>query len=248
MHTVAVKVTVVQPLWSQVLEDLHRRLAEGEFSDRFPGDADLVAHYGVSRHTVREAVRRLQADGLLDRRRGQGSFLTHAPIEQPIGKPYSLYRSVDCAREGQESIVRVLEIRSDDLASVALGCPGEPLLYLERLRLADGLPLAIDRSWLPAVHAQQLKSVDFRRASLCDELARLCGVRLTSGWERIRPALPEPHERELLEVGARQPAFAIERLAYAGTAAMEWRQSLVRGDRFSFVARWSSEHFTSDFD
>ena len=45
------------PLWAQVLADLRRRLASGEFGQRVPGDDELTAQYGVSRHTVREAVR-----------------------------------------------------------------------------------------------------------------------------------------------------------------------------------------------
>ncbi|HTQ92614.1 MAG TPA: GntR family transcriptional regulator, partial [Streptosporangiaceae bacterium] len=57
------------PLWAQVLGDLRRRLARGEFRLRFPGDNELTEHYGVSRHTVREAVRRLQDEGVLVRGR-----------------------------------------------------------------------------------------------------------------------------------------------------------------------------------
>ncbi|MGH9116237.1 MAG: GntR family transcriptional regulator [Acidimicrobiales bacterium] len=48
------------PLWAQVLADLRLRLARGEFESRFPGDVELTDQYGVSRHTVREAVRLLQ--------------------------------------------------------------------------------------------------------------------------------------------------------------------------------------------
>lgn len=241
------RTTSAEPLWAQVLADLRQRLGGGEFADRFPGDHELVAHYGVSRHTVREAVRRLQADGLLERRRGQGSFVTQPGIEQPIGKPYSLYRSVDCVG-GQESVVRVLERREDREAAEALGCPGAPLVYLERLRVVEGTPLALDRSWLPAPRTEALLEVDFRTASLCDELSRLCGISLTNGWERIRPVLPDRHERELLDIGAREPAFGIERLARAGNEAIEWRRSLVRGDRFTFVARWSAAPLDATFD
>jgi GntR family transcriptional regulator len=47
------------PLWAAVLDDLRTRLARGEFAERFPTDRELTAHYGISRHTAREAVRRL---------------------------------------------------------------------------------------------------------------------------------------------------------------------------------------------
>ena len=229
------------PLWSRVLADLRRRLAAGEFEGRFPRDADLVAHYGVSRHTVREAVRHLQSEGLLERRRGRGSFVTVPPIEQPVGTLYSLYRSIEATGASQQSIVRHLEERFDDKASAVLGCVGQPLVYLERLRLADGEPIALDCSWLPASIARPLLGADFHHTALYEELAARCGTRLDNGWERIRPTLPDRTQRELLRIGVREPAFAIERFGMVGDLPVEWRHGVVRGDRFSFVARWSAD-------
>ena len=236
------------PLWAQVLADLRERIATGEFTLRFPGDLELVAHYGVSRHTVREAVRHLQAEGLLERRRGRGSYVTGPTIEQPVGTLYSLFKSIEDQGLVQDSVVRVLEERRDDEASAVLGCSGQPLLYLERLRLADGEPIALDSSWLPLSLARPLLTADFHHAALYEQLAEQCGVTLTSGWERIRPALPDRVQRELLGTVARQPMFAIERLGVAGQRPVEWRHSLVRGDRFTFVARWSSEQFDTSFE
>ncbi len=235
-------------LWAQVLTDLRRRLEADEFTERFPGDAELVAHYHVSRHTVREAVRRLQAEGLLERHRGQGSFVTRAPIEQPVGTLYSLYRSIESTGAVQRSIVRYLEERRDDKAEAMLGCAGRPLVYLERVRLADGEPIALDCSWLPAAFARPLVEVDFGHAALYEQLAERCDIRLTSGWERIRPVLPDRAQRSLLDIDARQPAFAIERLAFAGGVPAEWRHSVVRGDRFTFVARWASSRLDTSFE
>lgn len=235
-------------LWAQVLGDLRRRLAGGEFSERFPGDAELVETYGVSRHTVREAVRRLQAEGLLERRRGRGSFISGPAIEQPVGTLYSFYRSIEDSGVVQESVVRHLEERRDDRAEAMLGCIGHPLVYLERLRLAGGEPIALDWTWLPLRLAGGLLGADFRHASLYEQLAERCGVRLTSGWERIRPILPDRRQRSLLEIDAQQSAFEIERFGMQGDVPVEWRHGVVRGDRFAFVARWSSEQLNASFE
>jgi GntR family transcriptional regulator len=236
------------PLWARVLADLRGRMASGEFAARFPGDAELVTHYGVSRHTVREAVRRLQEEGLLERRRGQGSFLVGPAIEQPLGTMYSLFRSVEATGATQESLVRVLERRHDDKAAAMLGCVGEPLIYLERLRLADGEPIALESAWLPAAVAEPLLEVDFRRTALYEELRRRCGVRLTSGWERIRPAMPDRTARDALGLDAGAPVFGIERFSLAEQHPIEWRHSLVRSDRFFFVARWSADQLDTAFE
>lgn len=236
------------PLWAQVLADLRRRLDEGEFADRFPGDAELVERYGVSRHTAREAVRRLQAEGLLERRRGQGSFVTKPVIEQPLGTLYSLYRSIESTGAVQHSVVRYLEERHDDKAAAMLGCRGEPLVYLERLRLADGEPIALDCSWLSAEIARPLLKVDFGHTALYEELASRCGIQPTSGWERISPVFPDRTQRTLLDTDARQPAFAVERLTYCDETPLEWRHGVVRGDRFTFVARWAAAQMDTRFE
>jgi len=236
------------PLWAQVLEDLRRRLDAGEFTERFPADSALVEHYGVSRHTAREAVRHLQTDGLLERHRGRGSFLTKPAIEQQLGTLYSLFRSIEDAGAVQRSVVRALEERHDHGAATTLGCPGEPLIYLERIRLADDEPVALDCSWLPASTCRPLLGVDFSHTALYEQLVECCGIRLTSGWERIRPVLPDATQRSLLQLGPREPAFGIERFALASGLPVEWRHGVVRADRFSFVSRWEAAKLDTGFE
>lgn len=227
------------PLWAQVLDDLRARLDAGEFTERFPTDRELVAAYQVSRHTVREAVRRLQAEGLLDRERGRGSFVRTPRIEQPLGRLYSLFGSVEAQGYEQRSIVRALTERSDPEAARVLGVAADdPLVYIERVRMVADDPVALDCSWLPAAIARPLLGVDFTHTALYVELAQRCGVTPTSGWERIRPALPTAEQRRILGIGPRQPLFALERVARAGSRTVEWRHSVVRGDLYAFVARW----------
>lgn len=236
------------PKWAQVLADLRRRLDAGEFEALFPTDVELVEAYGVSRHTVREAVRHLQAEGLLERYRGRGSFVVEKVVEQPVGTLYSLFRSVEESGMLQESTVRYLETRHDELAASMLGCPGAPLVYLERVRLADGEPLALDCSWMPASVAAPLLEADFTHTALYEQLAVRCGVRLTSGWERVLPVLPDRRQRQLLGLGGSQPAFSIERLARSGERPVEWRHGVVRSDRFYFVTRWSASQLDTGFE
>jgi GntR family transcriptional regulator len=237
------------PLWAQVLSDLRGRLARGEFTGRFPGDEELRETYGVSRHTVREAVRRLQAEGVIERGRGRGTFVTGALIEQPLGALYSLFRSVEAQGYVQRSVVRYLEERRDEEAAKVLGrAPDEPLVYLERLRLADDQPIVLDCSWLPATLARPLLKVDFTRTALYHELHAQCGLWPDAGWERLRPVLPTAEQRDLLGLGARTPALAIERRATSHGNPVEWRHGLVHADRFSYVARWAAEDRGAGFE
>ena len=198
---------------------------------------------------VNQSSRTTKVDKLVERGRGRGTFDKDTMIEQPLGAIYSLFRSVEEQGFAQRSIVRRLEERSNAEAAGVLGCPpGAPLIYLERLRLSDDIPIVLDYSWLPAALARPLLTVDFTHTALYHELHVRCGVRPDAGWERIRPVLPSPEQRGLLRLPARTPALAVERLATWQTAPVEWRHSLVRGDRFSYVARWSTQDQAAWFE
>ncbi|MEC4015278.1 GntR family transcriptional regulator [Streptomyces sp. H27-D2] len=230
------------PLWAQVHDNLRARLESGEFTTAFPGELALVEEYGVSRHTVREALRQLRADGLVIAERGRPPRLAvPAEIEQPVGALYSLFASVEAAGQTQRSLVRVLDIRADGVFAARLGLEeSTQLFHLERLRLADDEPLAVDRVWLPADLARPLLTADFTHTSLYDELADRAGVRLTGGREVLRAVVPTTAERRLLGIDAGVAAFAIDRLGCMGRQSVEWRHTLVRGDRFTARAEFSA--------
>lgn len=230
------------PLWRQVYDDLARRLAAGEFTETFPGEYALVDQYAVSRHTVREALRRLRADGRVVAARGRPSRLgSPTEIEQPVGRPYSLFAAVEAVGQQQRSVVRALELRTDDLAAARLHVPPRTaLVYVERVRLADAEPLAVDQAWLPAHLAAGLLDADFTHTALYDALANVCGHRVTDGHEQFRAMLPSARERELLALDETTAVFAIERLARAGSTPVEWRHTVVRGDRFTVSAQFSA--------
>ena len=237
------------PLWSQVLEDLRSRLAAGEFTSAFPTYMDLTAHYQVSRQTVREALRRLQSEGLIERSRGRGTVLAERPVEQQLGTLYSLFRSAEEQGFVQESVVRFLELRRNDEAASMLGCRSdEPLVYLERVRLIDGRPAVLDCSWLPAHLANPLLDADFHHTALYREMEARCGLRPDAGWERMSPVLPTPEQRDLLGLQARVPVYGVERLACHGRLPVEWRHGVIRADRFRFVARWGAGRIGAAFE
>lgn len=229
------------PLWAQLHADLLRRLRGGAFSAAFPGELQLVDEYGVSRHTVREALRRLREDGLVEAGRGRQPTVRTGAIEQPLGSLYSLFRSVEARGMRQRSEVLAQEVTTEPTAAAALGRPADtPLFHLERLRSADDEPLAWDRVWLPADPAAALVPADFTRAALYDELADRCGIRLSGGRERIAARVPDRRLRRLLAVPAGTACLSIERTGLLRRRPFEYRITCVRGDRFAVLAEWSA--------
>ncbi|MDH3705191.1 MAG: GntR family transcriptional regulator [Acidimicrobiia bacterium] len=229
------------PLWAQLEADLRRRLEQGEFDEAFPTDLVLTAEYEVSRHTVREAVRHLNSAGLLRRERGRGTVVNRAEFEQSLGTLYSLFQSVESTGVAQTSEVLELAVVRNEAAAAHLGLPAEAdLVLLARLRLAGGSPLAIDRAWLPHEVAAPLLDVDFGHTALYAELEAI-GVDVPNqGWERLTPVVPPPADRSQLGLKKGEAAFFLERLGTRGGRAIEWRTTVIRGDRFRFVTEWSA--------
>jgi GntR family transcriptional regulator len=232
------------PLWAQLQGDLTRRLALGAFDQTFPGENELVETYAVSRHTVREALRRLRDAGVLQSARGRTTQVRRG-IEQPLGSLYSLFREVEARGMRQTSRVLALRTERDAAVAAALGQPPDAeLFHLERLRLADGEPLAHDRLWLPADLAAPLLDADFSHSALYDQLAARCGVRLTGGRERITACAPDAATRALLDLPPGEACLRVERTGLTGDRTVEHRVTVVRGDRYAVIADWTAKGYS----
>lgn len=228
-------------LWLQLHDDLVRRIEASEFPDTFPGELELMSAYGVSRHTVREALGRLRREGIIRSSRGRSSVVDPGVITQDLGAMYSLFHELESRGIEQRSEVLVVERRQDDVVADRLELPsGSPVVYIERLRHADEEPLAWDCAWLDPDLAAPLLDVDLTHTALYDEWHRVAGVRLSGGHETIRAVTPTSGQRGLLGMAGDEAALMIERVGLADQRPVEFRRTLVRGSRFSLTATWSS--------
>ena len=246
MSTKALDRSSPLPLWAQLEAELQRRLDAGEFDEgMFPTDLELTKAYDVSRHTVREAIRHLNKTGVLKRERGRGTVVNRSEFEQSLGTLYSLFQSVESAGVEQTSEVLELEVVRNAVAAAHLQIDEETdLVLLARVRLAGGAPLAIDRAWLPKSIAAPLLKVDWSHTALYDELRRIDGPVPNEGWERLSPTIPSAADRKLLGLRKADAAFYLERLGCRGGAPVEWRTTVIRGDRYRFVTDWSDGALT----
>lgn len=227
------------PLYRRIEADLRDRIRTGTLRPgvQVPTEPELMAEYGVSRATVRQALAGLLAEGALEIRRGLGTYVTAPRFEHTIGGFYSFSREIE--RHGLEPGTSVLGLRKEpanDAAAEALGIePGTEVVALRRLRLAGPDPLVVETSHLPAARFPGLETVDFSRVRLYDTLMNRYGCRPTRARETFEPILLTTDEAALLDQRRGEPALRVERIAFdQDDVPIEFCRSTVRGDRYRY--------------
>lgn len=223
------------PLWQQLLGDLRARMVTGEFVGEFPGELALVEQYGVSRHTVREALRELRDDGVVTAARGRRPQLLPVDASQVAGSLSGLVAlGGRSALAGGRWNVRVRELRADGVVAARMGLEeSSPLLHLERVLLVDHVPLLLDRAWFDGTLGRPLLDVDLTGTTLYEELASHCGVRLTQAREHLQARVADRGEQAALQLSDAldSPVIAVQRTGCCEGRPVEHRRTVVRADR-----------------
>ncbi|TFC47263.1 GntR family transcriptional regulator [Cryobacterium sp. TMT1-21] len=221
--------------------DLAVRVARGEFADGFPGELELAATYGVSRGTIRSALRPLRETGSVTAQRGRKPRVIVGGLGSAFGPVYSLFASVQESGMTQRSVVLERRLVTDPAVAERLSLPpAQELFKLSRLRLADEEPFAVDHVWLPADRVRPLLSVDFAATALYKELRERCGITVDGGVEELRADTASALDVERLGCAPGAPIFRIERIGYQRGAAVELRCSHILGERYSVTATFGA--------
>jgi GntR family transcriptional regulator len=216
---------------------LRRRVRRSAPGDPLPSESELAARYRVSRMTARQAVQNLAAEGLVQRRRGAGTFVAPRPIHRHEGSLMSF--TEDMRRRGMKASSRLLQagLRTATSADVdALRLPGAArVVAISRLRLADGVPLAIEHAALPAECAGVLAD-DLETGSLHESLvARGRVPSVSRSW--IRARLATAVESRLLEIPRRAALLVERRIIYdTDELPLEHTETAYNADRYAIDA------------
>jgi GntR family transcriptional regulator len=192
------------------IERYLRSLVEGARPGAsLPSEADLCERFSVSRMTVRQALQELTNDGLVERRRGQGTFVAHRPVHRRPGVFLSF--TEEMSRRGLRATSRLLSAGMDQprrAETLDLGlAPDSQVVRVARVRLADGVPVALeDAALLPELRA--VLDEDLGDGSLHSALERR-GVVATRATGTITARLARASEAELLDL-APQSALLVE--------------------------------------
>ncbi len=203
-----------------------------------PPERTLSVEFGTSRTTVRQALQELVVEGRLERIQGKGTFVAKPKVAQALR--LTSYTE-DMRAQGLEPTSQLLEVGyvvADDVLAEKLDIkPRTRVVRIERLRLANGEPMAIETTHLAAQRFPGLRRHLAKSNSLYAVLDEKYGVRLREAEETIETVPAPPREAHLLGTDVGLPLLLLSRHSIGDDGQpVEFVRSMYRGDRYKFVA------------
>lgn len=223
-----------RPKGEHIKDVLATLVLESRDGSLLPSERVLAERFGVARMTVRGAIGDLEDRGLVRRVAGRGTFVQHPTLTH--SEIFTSF-SEDMRNRGMSPGSRNYRARtrpaSKEIAARLGIAQSAPVHTIERVRTADGIPMALERTNLPAESYPDLLTVMGRDRSLYEVLATAFGVRLESAEQTVGIARLSPAEATRLEVAEDDTAFIIERVSVDNMGnVVEFGRSLYRGDRY----------------
>lgn len=228
-----------RPRYLQVADELRAAIAAGNFGEgaQLPTESTLCERYGVSRFTVREALRRLQAEGLIRRRRGSGTTVeaNSQALRQPLSDVAELlqYAAVSEFRFTLHGIVSLGEAQAIDLGLPA----GSRWVHLSGVRTGGpgAMPLALTDVFIHLDLQAHVAALKPGRVTLFDQLSRAAGFKIKRIEQDIRAVAAGNREASELGIVRRSPVLRIVRhYRDESGRSVEISVSSHPGDRFTY--------------
>ena len=231
------------PRYRTIEQALRERIAGLRPGDGLPSDSDLCAEFGVSRMTARNAMHELAEEGLVVRLPGRGSFVAEPPAHRRADRLMSF--SSEMARHGRRpsSIVVAREIRPAwrSAAAELHVHEGEPIVFLRRVRCADGEPIALETTLLIGAVSPTVMGADLRHDSLHAVLAG-AGWSLRRGTATVTAASAAKEDARLLGVARGDPVLVEHRVIVDGQGRpLEATETRYAAGRYAIDVRFDVE-------
>jgi GntR family transcriptional regulator len=244
------------PLYVQVVREISSKIASGEYlpGQKIPPEFQLCQDFGVSRITIRQAIRVLVAEHALYTKRGKGTFVNPVKIKRRLPRLYSF--SEDMRELGLEPTSKVLEqvsVPADEETAGLLALPDSDRLVsrISRVRKANNVPILIEKTYIPHYICPDLLEHDYEHVSLYRTLTEEYRIELDNAEEIYEVGLLTSSEAKELGCKRNQPAFSIQRLALRKDGRpVELTRAVGRGDllRFSVELITSEVRFSRNVD
>ncbi len=228
------------PLYYQLETILREKIKSGEYSpgDLFPTEDQLVQSYGLSRITVRKAMSSLEKDGLINRKRGRGSFVTEG---RGLLEPMKLTGMMeDIIGMGIKTKTRVINfgfVLPPKKVTESLELDqNQKVLRIERIRLVQETPISYTLSYIPPDLGKKVKIKDLTVHPILNILEKKCKVKIERGSQMIDATLADSRVASLLDVMTGSPLLKIERTVFdEQDRPVEYISILYRSDRYHYT-------------
>jgi GntR family transcriptional regulator len=228
------------PYYIQLIEILKERVQSGIWApgDQIPGEQDLCELYSVSRTVVRQALREMELEGAITRRKGKGTFVALPKISEGLVQKLTGFYQ-DMVERGLKPVTKVLhqnvEPSSEKVANFLNISLGEQVIDILRLRSVNDEPIQLVTTYIPFEICPALASIDLTNRSLYEFLENEAGVFIAKGKRYIEAVLANEAEATLLGIDRGAPLLMLDSISYADNdKPIEYYHALHRGDRSRF--------------
>ena len=228
-------------LYQDVALRLRQAISDGTYppGSRLPSEHELAQRFGVARSTIRHALTVLGEDGLIASHQGARRTVLAEPRLQNFGELRSFSRWARSIGAEPTGRVELLERRAaTEVQAHELGlAPGDPLVYVVRVRLLDGVPVMIERTAYVERAGTLLTLIDLEHESISERLEEH-GIVFAHAEHTIDAVNASPDDARLLEI---EPGLALLRERRRATdphgRALEWSEDRYVGDAVAFTIR-----------
>lgn len=240
-------ILVKEPLYQQLNGYLKQLIDSGEcpIGGKFLTERQLCERFGVSRATSNKALSNLVSEGLLEFRKGVGTFVRGRALDYNLRALVSFTDKATAA--GKRPGTEVLQFGTvlakdvlDDVPQILQVEPAHQLFYMERLRLADGFPVILEKRYVVAAHCPNL-TLEAVRGSLYKVWTEHYGLTIEGADERIRAVNARGADARALKLRDGAAGMLIQSVGYlAGRRPLWSERTLYRGDSYEFHNRLGS--------
>lgn len=220
----------------QVADVLRRQVRHGAFpSGVLPAEADLVREFGATRNAVRDALDLLRGEGLVERCPGVGTVVVGAKYPHPLERLLGLAETLrEHGEVGNEVRTTGLITPPREIAARLGLAEGEPVVYIERLRRLNGLPLSLDLTYIPRDLGEPLLTEDLAHNDVFVLLERIAGQPLGRAELTLEAVNADPHSAATLDAPRGAALMMVERLTHlADGRPVDLEFIRFRGDRIT---------------
>jgi GntR family transcriptional regulator len=232
----------VSTLYARIEETIATEIAQGEYrpGDQLPTEDALLQRFQVSRITVRRAIQNLVNRGLLEIRRGLGTFVLSPRIEAELTKLTGFVEDMNAA--GRRATARVIGkgiVAASARVAERLQLPkGARVMQIKRVRLADGTPISFDETYLPLSLGKRIVHKDLRLHPIFTLLEEEYGVFLVEADYQLEAVSATEAVADALQVKVGSPIFQIERTSMTtGNQPVDYEVLSYRGDLVRFTTK-----------